>query len=500
KGQAQIMAFYDPNRVKRPLLRTNAKGTAGEWREVSWEEALSLVALKVNEVRQRDPSLVLWQKGRSKAKKFYDTAFVKTIGATKMGHGGYCSDAGYRGTEYTIGVHGVLHPDFRHTRYLLSWGWNITGGGGNKFCWLTWPRQLMEARERGTKVVHIDPRLHSAGPFANTWLPIKPGTDLALALAFCNVLIENGYVDTEYLTGYTNAPFLVQEDEYFYRVDSKEQVWDQATDGPKDYDDPTVVPALEGEFSVGGETLRPSYQVFKDHVAQYTPEWAAGVCGLSAGDIRSVALEIGQNAMIGSTIEMEGLHLPYRPVGIMAYHMVQQELGFQVTRALLMLLMLLGAIGAVGGTLTDFTWKIHKGYKGLDEVEIGDPPYNFYLKKSKFFPINTGLPGVTAKVMLDPDMYGVEALPEVAILHMVNPLTSFLSQSDFIGAYRKFKFVVVISPWLSETADYFADVILPAATIEKYEGPISATDQYVDAVTLRVPPMDPLFQSRGEID
>ncbi len=500
KGQAQIMAFYDPNRVKAPLIRTNEKGIPGEWDEISWDGALTLVADRINEVRSRDPGLVLWQKGRSKSGSLYDTAFVKAISATKMGHGGYCSDAGYRAAEYTIGPHGVLHPDFRHTRYLLAWGWNITNAGGNKFCWITWPQQLMEARERGLKVVHIDPRLRSAGPFADVWLPIRPGTDLALALALCNVLIENGYVDREYLARYTNAPFLVGEDELFYRVGGKEQVWDEATGGPKDYDDPAAVPVLEGEFTVGGETLKPAFQLFVEHVAQYTPAWAAEVCGLSAAKIREVGLDLGANALIGSTINMDGVEIPYRPVGIMAYHMAQQELGFQALRAMIMVYMLLGAIGAVGGVMIDFSWKIHKNYQALDEIEIQDPPYNFYLKNSKFFPINTALPGVTAKVMLDPQKYGVEGLPEVAILHMVNPLTSFLSQKDFLESYKKFRFVAVISPWLSETADYFADVVLPAATIEKYEGPLSVSDQYIDAKTLRLPPMDPLFQSRGEID
>ena len=149
KGQAQIMAIYDPNRVKAPLVRTNEKGVPGQWRQVSWDEALTLVAERMNEVRERDPRLLIWQKGRSKAKKFYDTAFVKASGATKLHHGAFCSDAGYRALEYTLGPHAVLHPDFRHTRYLLAWGWNITGGGGNKFCWLTWPQQMLEAKERG---------------------------------------------------------------------------------------------------------------------------------------------------------------------------------------------------------------------------------------------------------------------------------------------------------------------------------------------------------------
>jgi anaerobic selenocysteine-containing dehydrogenase len=83
---------------------------------------------------------------------------------------------------------------------------------------------------------------------------------------------------------------------------------------------------------------------------------------------------------------------------------------------------------------------------------------------------------------------------------MVNPVVSFASQADFIASYGMFEFVAVISPWLSETADLFADVVLPAATIEKYEGPISAGDGYIDAKTRRLPPMEPLFESRGEID
>jgi len=123
KGVTQITSMYDYNRVKAPLVRTNEKGVPGTWRQTSWDEALTLVATKMNEAREKDPRLLIWQKGRSKAKPFYDTAFVKATGATKLHHGAYCSDAGYRGCEYTTGLHGVLHPDFRDCQLLLSWGW-----------------------------------------------------------------------------------------------------------------------------------------------------------------------------------------------------------------------------------------------------------------------------------------------------------------------------------------------------------------------------------------
>jgi anaerobic selenocysteine-containing dehydrogenase len=483
KGHGQITAIYDPNRVKTPLIRTNEKGTTGEWREASWEEALALTAERVNEVRARNPKMVLWQKGRSKAKKFYDDAFVKSIGSSKLGHGAYCSDAGYRAMEYTIGVHGVQHPDMRSTNYLLAWGWNITNAGGNKFCWLTWPQQLVEARERGMKIAHIDPRLRSAGPFADDWLPIKPGTDLALALALCQQLIEKGYVDTPYLSKYTNSPYLVGDDGLFLRlpngVDEEgnelevEAVWDQAAGAPVPAGS-IEEPALEGTFQYEGASYTTAFDLFKAHVADATPEWAAEITGLQESDIRKVASDFGENAMIGSTTIVDGIEIPYRPVAIMSYHMAQQELGFQALRAMTMVAMLVGSVGAVGGLMTDFSWKIYKTYEPLGNLTVNDPPYDFTLKNSKYFPINTGHPGVVAKVMADPEAWGVEEIPEVAILHMVNPLSAFPDQKAIMEGYDKFKFVAVISPWLSETADYYADVVLPAATIEKYEGPISA--------------------------
>ncbi|MFQ5872135.1 MAG: molybdopterin-dependent oxidoreductase, partial [Candidatus Geothermarchaeales archaeon] len=350
------------------------------------------------------------------------------------------------------------------------------------------------------KVVTLDPWRRSMGPHTDEWLPIKPGTDLAFFLALANVLVTKGYIDVGYLTTHTNGPFLVKEDGFFLRSEDKEQVWDTVSNSAKPFNAEGVVPALEGEYTIDGERVKTAFQVFREHVAEYTPTWAASICDLPAGTILRVAEELGENALIGSRIVLDGVELPYRPVGIMAYHVSQQEHGFQAFRAATIVYMLLGAIEAVGGARVDFSRKIHKNWSKLDSIEVKDPPYNIYLKDSKFFPINTGLPGIMALAMLDPGKYEVDYIPEVAILHMVNPVLSFLDQKAFLDSYGKFKFVAVIDAWMSETADYFADIILPASTIEKYEGPINATDQYYDATTLRLPPMNPLFKTRGDID
>jgi anaerobic selenocysteine-containing dehydrogenase len=500
KGQAQIMSIYDPYRVKAPLRRTNAKGVPGEWTEISWDEAIGLVGDQVKDVIARNPKLLLWQKGRSKAKDFYDDAFVKAAGCEKLGHGAYCSDAAYRACEYTYGMHGGIHPDFRHCNYLISMGWGLTSSGGNKTCWLTWPQQFLEARERGMKHVTLDPWRRGVGPHTDEWLPIKPVTDLAFWLAIISVLIDKGFIDQDYLTKHTNAPSLVKNDGYFLMVDDKEQVWDTNTGSAQPFDAEGISPALEGAYTVDGASVKTSFQVLKEHVAQYTPEWAAEICDLPVDAIRRVGQELGENARIGSTIVIDGVEVPYRPVGLMAYHSSQQETGFQSYRAANMAFMLLGAFEAAGSMRIDFTRGLYKNWANLDNITIKDPPYNIYLKDSKYFPINTGHPGIAALATINPEKYGVEVVPEVMIIHMTNPLLSFLDQEVLMQAYAKYKFIAVIDPFMTETADYFADVVLPAATIEKYEGPLNVTDQYNDAKSLRLPPMAPLYQSRSEID
>jgi anaerobic selenocysteine-containing dehydrogenase len=504
KGVAQIMAIYDPYRLKAPLKRTNAKGQPGTWVEISWDEALTIVANKIKEAKEKDASKkIIWQKGRSKAEPFYDNGFVLASGAMSLGHGAHCSDAGYRACEYTLGEHGVLHPDFRYCNYLLVWGWNITGGGGNKFCWITWNRLFVEAKERGMKTVVLDPSLRGAGPHADEWLPIKPGTDLAFFLALANHLIAKGYIDKEYLTKYTDAPFLVRVDDgKFLRENNKELVWDTASGSAKEYSASGIIPALDGAFTVNGIAVKTAFRLFKEHIADKTPEWASEVCGLPAEQIRKVAEDLGINARIGSTIVIDSVTVPYRPVAIAAYHVTQTELGFQACRAAIHVMMLLGAIGAAGGQFVDTAPKKHANYDKLNTISVKDSGYKLHLDGSKYYPISSKNPSIVALAITNPTKYGfTEAdLPDVLLVHMANPVVSYPSGGKIAEAYRKFKFIAVIDCWMSETADYFADIILPAATLEKYEGPYNLSQGYVEAHALRLPIIPPLYNTKGEID
>ena len=504
KGMAQVMAVYDPHRLKAPLRRTNAKGQQGTWEEITWDEALTTLADRIVEARSKGDKYLVWQKGRSKGVPFYDKAFVEASGAITLQNGAYCSDAGYRAGEYTVGRNGVLHPDFKYCNYLVSWGWNIVNAGGNKSCWIQWNRLLVEARERGMKVTVVDPSIHGSGPHADRWLPIKPGTDLAFFLALANALIAKDFVDKEYLTKHTNAASLVKQDGTILTdISAKEVVWDSLSGAAVPFDTPNIDPALTGEYTVGTDTLKPGYQLFVDHLADKTPAWAAGICGLTEEQILAVALDLGVNARIGSTITIDGVDVPYRPVAIHGFHVTQQELGFQASRAALLVMMILGAIERAGGQFIDYTPTNASEFDSWNNVTVKDSGYNVFLKDSKFYPINSNSSGIVAQVMNNPSKYDFQEseLPEVLIVHMSNPLLSFpAGQNDLAESYTKFKFIAVIDPWVSETADYFADVILPAALLEKFEGPFTISNTYVSATTIRQPLIDPMFESRGEID
>ena len=180
---------------------------------------------------------------------------------------------------------------------MLSWGWNITSAGGNKFCWLTWPRQLVQGREQnGLKIVQIDPRLRPAGPFADEWVPIKPAGDLAFAAGDVPRADRSGFVDEEYLTRYTNAPYLVGDDGRILKqtigegdeAEDVAMVWDDDRQAAVMFTEATS-PVLDGTFTVDSNSYTTGYRLFVEHLDEYTADWAADKCGIDASTIRRLA-------------------------------------------------------------------------------------------------------------------------------------------------------------------------------------------------------------------
>ncbi|GBD03242.1 Polysulfide reductase chain A [bacterium HR19] len=535
---ANITALYAPNRIKYPLKRINAKGQKGRFVRISWDEALKTIADRLNEAKAKG-EYVLWQKGRSKSGELYDTAFpnaLKKVGhkVYKIGHGAFCSDAGYRATEYTIGQSAVVNPDFKYTEYIINVGTGfVSNSGGNRLCFITWPQMFIDARARGQikKLVTLDPQRRNDGPYSDEWIPIKPGTDLAFFLGIAHYLLKNRLIDREYLKKYTNAPFLViternHKKQYYFVKDAngKAQVYDKNTGQIVPFDQDGIDPLLftdevswnrkvkvnsGGVLDATGEEVevKPAIEVFYDILKEkgWTADWADKTCDIPALTTARIARELWEHSGIkeGRTVTIGDKTFPLRPVSCMFYHTAQVEHGFQLTRAILLVYMLLGAVGVPGGVLSEpGKDKPHPNFESFGKMDIKTPPYDFTLSSSKYFPITTPNPSFLARVLIDPARYEVDEskLPKVMFVHMFHHGRATPDIPTVIKGYSKVDFIVFLTPWLGEGAQLLADIILPVATIEKYEGPLSEMTVYETGKTLRIPPVPPLWESKGEID
>ena len=235
KGASAMRTLYDADRLKWPLKRTNPKKGKEEdpgWVKISWEEAFSTIGTKFNEaIAQYGPESVLL----IVRPKEQDTRLQKAIGTpNQIAHVDTCyitHEVAWMAMVTGGGRSWTM--DLENARYLLIFGWDQPGKSMQSHL-----HGFMKAKERGAKVVVFDPRMSFTASRADEWIPIKPGTDLAVVLAMMNVIISEGLYDTAYVAQYTSG-----------------------------------------------------FAKLAEHVKQYTPEWAAQISDVPADDIVRIARE-----------------------------------------------------------------------------------------------------------------------------------------------------------------------------------------------------------------
>jgi anaerobic selenocysteine-containing dehydrogenase len=534
KGQAQIEQVYNPYRVKAPLKRTNEKGQHGEWQEISWDQAMDEIGEDLKAKMKDDARRVVFQVGRKKSPQWQEDAWVTGTNnryddsMEKYGHGATCSDAIYRAQELMFKTHGGSETDFENCEYFIGWGHNMTQGGGAHLCQITWPKQIADARDdQGMKTVAIDPQRRNSGPYTDEWVPIQPGTDMAFWLAFNSVLVREGYIDEEYLTTATNAPCLVategEEEGHILRTDDADdpaEEWDWA-DGELVYDEEAGEPvaheaasapenvALRGTYEVDGVEAKPAFQLYLDQVQQYDPEWAEEITDVPADTIENVAIEWGENAMIGSTTVVDGVEIPYRPVGTHGYHVSQEEMGLTSSMAQYHASQLVGAIDVVGSTRPrkakyDAPQDYVKPFReqAFNPEKITPNPDGPDLAGSMFHPISSTGYSQSHVSLNNPEKYNLPYGPDEMtwIVQMANPVMSAPQTDTVIESMSQIDNVVVVDPWMSETADVAGDYVLPAATADKLQGPTGGWDGYADLEHIRFPSMDPLWNTKPDAE
>jgi thiosulfate reductase/polysulfide reductase chain A len=219
KGNAGIMALYDPDRLTTPLKRTNPDKTIGadpQWEEISWDQALDEIAEKMKALRDADEAhkLIWFSEDHSFTHPQQD--FCALYGTPNYSnHANLCDVSRKASFKSVMGDERPL-ADFLETRYILLFGWNPTSA----IKWVHLPRIITRAIEDGARMVVVDPYMSDTAAKAQEWVPIRPGTDGALALALAHVIIRDDLYDKEFVEQWT-----VGFDRYAAYVEDKTPEW-----------------------------------------------------------------------------------------------------------------------------------------------------------------------------------------------------------------------------------------------------------------------------------
>ena len=228
---------YSPDRLQHPLKRVGPKGK-GEFKRISWDEALDEIAARLKALAAENPEAILplSYAGTMGMLQYssMDRRFFHKLGASQLERT-LCSSAGKAGIKATLGGSYGMDPEhYQDSKLIVIWGSNpITS---NLHFW----SRAQEAKRRGAKLVAIDPYRSLTAEKCSQHIALLPGTDGALALGMMHVLVAEGLVDQDYVSKYTLG-----------------------------------------------------YEELKERIKQYPPEWAAKTCGIPAEEVVQLARDYG---------------------------------------------------------------------------------------------------------------------------------------------------------------------------------------------------------------
>ncbi len=233
RGNAGTQLLYDPDRLKYPQVRTGDRGS-GKLKRVSWDEALDQFASRLKEIKQKYGPEAVAMFPHGVGSGFFST-LMKAYGTPNSAEPAFAQCKGPRdvGYQLTFGrpVNSPEPVDLEESKLIVLIGSHI---GENVFT--SQVTAFSEGLSRGAKLLVVDPRFSTAASKANWWLPIRPGSDIALLLAWANVLITEKLYDKDYVEQYANG-----------------------------------------------------LKELTDHVQDFTPEWAEPLTDISAAQIRETA-------------------------------------------------------------------------------------------------------------------------------------------------------------------------------------------------------------------
>jgi len=204
KGQDAPELLYNPDRIQGPLRRVGKRGEGG-WEPIPWETALSTVAQRLTKLRDGGhPERFVFMYGETRGQmRDLITRFAQAIGSPNaISHDSLNIEAAKLGHLLTQGINDLLAYDLENTNYLLSFGASLLEAGRPVQRFVSGYAYMRRGRPERGKIVVIDPRQGVNGAKADEWIPIRPGTDGALALGLAHVIIASNLVDRDFVENY----------------------------------------------------------------------------------------------------------------------------------------------------------------------------------------------------------------------------------------------------------------------------------------------------------
>ncbi|MFN3844960.1 MAG: molybdopterin oxidoreductase family protein [Paracoccaceae bacterium] len=383
KGASGIMQVTAPSRLRTPLRRVGPRGS-GAFEPISWEDALQTAVDWMRPLRETAPEKLAFFTGRDQSQSFTGW-WAQAFGTPNYAaHGGFCSVNMAAAGIYTLG--GAFWefgaPDWERSKLFVLFG-VAEDHDSNPI-----KIGIGKLKDRGARVIGVNPIRTGYNAVADDWIGITPGTDGLLILSLIHCLLEAGKIDLDYLARFTNAAFLINQTEgpekglFVRNAEAQPFVIDRRTGMPAPWEAKGVQPDL-------GAVWQGHRTVFQ-HMAErylapdYTPEAVAARCGVTALRIRQLAAELADVAF-NQAIEIA---LPWvdfrgdaheamigRPVSFHAMRGISAHSnGFQTGRALHLLQILLGAVETPG------SWRMKPPYPKPMEAH---PTPHFVAKPGK---------------------------------------------------------------------------------------------------------------------
>ncbi len=484
KGNAAVDRLYNPNRIKTPLIRTGGERGTWNFRDATWEEASSMVVDKIKEYHDLGHPEYIGVIGGWFPCSYYRPYFKSFLAAIGTPNGTGIPEAacflakamGWK-SVFGFGGHPEILTDYENARYVIFMRRNVAGS-----CSITHAWRYGQNRHKFQTVV-MDPRFSETAAKADLWLPVEPGTDLAMLLAMMNVIIKEKLYDREFLMTYSNAPMLLKDGKPYNVWDDdgkkKYMVYDEATGDTVEHD-AAKMPALEGEFEVEDGTVIPVFEVIKRRLEDHTPQWAEGITGINASQIENVARDFAR----------------YRGVIDSGWHDPKYLNTALTWRAAGLLNSLVGSVNTDGGLLFTGFAQFVSANAPAEEA----PAQSALRMWAEDRGIATASFGHTFQAYYDAiineDPYPVKMM----YICGNNFLNNLPDRQKWIEALKKLEFVAV-SDILPQDHLYYADVILPESTFLEKDDPLFPI-QYAPAFGFhtRVKALEPIHNTRHLIE